>query len=247
MSYIEHWGRNRILSALPPTDREVLQSAFTLVPLSQGQVIYEAGDAASYVYFPTDCIVSLMQMMENGACAEIAVVGNDGMVGVTSFLGGGGMPNRAIVRSAGHAYRMRAHLLKEQFSRGGPLQMALLRYTQTLLMQMSQTALCYRHHSVDQQLCRWLLISLDRLSSNTMAITQELIANMIGVRREGVCEASRKLQTAGLINYRRGKITVVDRSKLERQVCECYGVVRKASDRLGMLPSAPAPMMASAR
>jgi len=176
--------------------------------------------------------VSLLYLMENGASAEIAVVGNDGIVGIALFMGGESMPNRAVVQSAGHAYRLNGQLLKEEFRRGGALQRLLLRYTQALLTQMAQTAVCNRHHSVDQQLCRWLLLSLDRLPTSELAMTQELIANMLGVRREGVTEAAGKLQKAGLIQYRRGHITVLDRPALELQACECYQVVKKETDRL---------------
>jgi CRP-like cAMP-binding protein len=185
-----------------------------------------------YLYFPTDCIVSLLYVMENGASAEIAVTGNDGLVGIALFMGGESTPSRAVVQSAGHAYRLRAAIMKKEFEHGGPLQHLLLRYTQALITQMAQTAVCNRHHSVEQQLCRWLLLSLDRLPSNELMMTQELIANMLGVRREGVTEAAGHLQTAGLIHYSRGHITVLDRPKLEKQVCECYGVVKREMDRL---------------
>ena len=201
-----------------------------------GHVLYESGVALQHVYFPADCIISLLYVMENGASAEIAVVGNEGMVGISLFMGGDTTPSRAVVQSAGHAYRLKGSLLKEEFARSGAAQHLLLRYTQALLTQMAQTAVCNRHHTVEQQLCRWLLLSLDRLSDNKLTMTQELIANMLGVRREGVTEAAGKLQAAGLIRYSRGKITVLDRPRLERKACECYAVVKKESDRL--LPDA---------
>jgi len=204
-----------------------------------GEVIYESGGELRYVYFPTNCIVSLLYVMENGASAEIAVVGNDGIIGLALFMGGGSMPNRAVVQSAGSAYRLRGHVLMQEFNRYEALLHLLLRYTQALITQMAQTAVCNRHHSVDQQLCRWLLLSLDRLPSNELAMTQELIANMLGVRREGVTEAAGKLQQAGLIHYSRGRITVLDRPGLEARVCECYHVVKTESDRL--LPPPPPP------
>jgi len=197
-----------------------------------GEVLYESGDELRYAYFPIDCIISLLYVMENGASAEIAVVGNEGIIGVALFMGGGTMPNRAVVLNAGYAYRLRATMLKQEISRNESLLRLLLRYTQALITQMAQTAVCNRHHSVDQQLCRWLLLRLDRLSSNELTMTQELIANMLGVRREGVTEAAKKLQLAGLIDYRRGHITVLDRPGLEARVCECYQVVKTEFDRL---------------
>lgn len=202
-----------------------------------GEVLYETGSELRHAYFPTDCIVSKLYIMENGASAEIAMVGNDGVIGVSLFMGGNTMSNRAIVQSAGHAYRLRASLLKQELNRAGgrrngALQSLLLRYTQALLTQIAQTAVCNRHHSVDQQLCRWLLLSLDRLPSNELIMTQELIANMLGVRREGVTVAAGKLQRAGLIDYSRGHITVLDRAELEARVCECYHVVKTEFDRL---------------
>ena len=230
--------QNRLLRALPALEWERLIPQLELVELPLGQVICESGSPSHYVYFPTTSIVSLLYVMEDGASAEIAVVGHEGMVGVALFMGGGTTPSRAVVQSAGHAYRLKGQLLKEEFHRGGALQYLLLRYTQALLTQMAQTAACNRHHSVDQQLCRWLLLSLDRLPANTLTMTQELIANMLGVRREGVTEAAGKLQLAGLIKYCRGHITVLDRPRLERQVCECYQVVKKEFDRL--LPAAVA-------
>jgi CRP-like cAMP-binding protein len=192
------------------------------------------------VFFPTEGIVSLLYVMENGASAEIAVTGSEGMIGVSLFMGGGSTPSSAVVQSAGHAYRLGAETLQREFERGGDLQHLLLRFTQALITQMAQTAVCNRHHSVEQQLCRWLLLSLDRLSSNEVRMTQELIANMLGVRREGVTEAARRLQDAGLIRYQRGHITVTDRPGLERRVCECYAVVKRESDRLLAYASASA-------
>ncbi|HKI99735.1 MAG TPA: Crp/Fnr family transcriptional regulator [bacterium] len=223
---------NHLLTALPAEELGQLSKDLEPVQLDLGEVIYESGGELRHVYFPTTAIVSLLYLMENGASAEIAVVGNDGIVGVALFMGGESMPNRAVVQSAGHAYRLPGQMLKEEFRRGGALQRLLLRYTQALLTQMAQTAVCNRHHSVDQQLCRWLLLSLDRLPTTELSMTQELIANMLGVRREGVTEAAGKLQKAGLIQYSRGHITVLDRPGLEQQACECYQVVRKETDRL---------------
>jgi CRP-like cAMP-binding protein len=199
--------------------------------------LYESGDQLQHVYFPTASIVSLLYVMADGASAEIAVVGNEGIIGIALFMGGETMPNRAVVQSAGHAYRLKGQVLKEEFNRAGELQHLLLRYTQALLTQMSQTAVCNRHHSVDQQLCRWLLLSLDRLPSNELTMTQELIANMLGVRREGVTEAAGKLQNAGLIHYSRGHIKVLDRPRLEARACECYQVVKTEFDRLLPYPT----------
>ena len=197
-----------------------------------GEALYESGGRLQHVYFPTTSIVSLLYVMEDGASAEIAVVGNEGILGISLFMGGESTPSRAVVQSAGYGYRLRAQLLKEEFNRAGPVMHLLLRYTQALITQMAQTAVCNRHHSVDEQLCRWLLLSLDRLSSDELTMTQELIANMLGVRREGVTEAAGKLQRAGLIRYSRGHISVLDRPGLEREVCECYAVVKKEFDRL---------------
>jgi CRP-like cAMP-binding protein len=197
-----------------------------------GQVLYESGDLLRHVYFPTDSIVSLLYVMEDGASAEIAVVGNEGLIGVALFMGGETTTNRAIVQSAGCAYRLAGQRLKDEFHRNGQMQILLLRYTQSLLTQMAQTAVCNRHHSVDQQLCRWLLLSIDRLSANELTMTQELIADMLGVRREGVTEAAGKLQKLGVIEYHRGKISVRDRPRLEQLCCECYAVVKKETDRL---------------
>jgi CRP-like cAMP-binding protein len=197
-----------------------------------GQVLYESGAMLTHVYFPTTSIVSLLYVMENGASAEIAVVGNEGIVGISLFMGGESTPSRAVVQSAGHGFRLEAQLMKNEFHRAGPVLHLLLRYTQALITQMSQTAVCNRHHSLDQQLCRWLLLSLDRLQGDELVMTQELIANMLGVRREGVTEAAVRLQHAGLISYARGHITVLDRSGLEKRTCECYAVVKKEYDRL---------------
>jgi len=224
--------QNHLLAALPDDELERLNPHLELVPLLLGAVLYESGEQMRHVYFPADAIISLLYVMEDGASAEIAVVGNEGIVGISLFMGGETTPSRAIVQSAGHAYRLKGQLLKDEFYRAGPMQHLLLRYTQALLTQMSQTAVCNRHHTVDQQLCRWLLLSLDRLQSNELTMTQELIANMLGVRREGVTEAAGKLQHAGLIHYSRGKITVVDRPGVEARVCECYKVVKKEFDRL---------------
>ncbi|MDD1621035.1 MAG: Crp/Fnr family transcriptional regulator [Methylococcaceae bacterium] len=234
--------QNHLLNALPTAEYDRLLPHLERVSLPFGNVIYESGVTLDYGYFPTTCIVSKMYIMENGASSEIAVVGNDGIIGISLFMGGANMPHRAIVRNAGEAYRLHKQFLIEEFNhaegpRSGALQNLLLRYTQALITQMAQTAVCNRHHSVDQQLCRWLLLSLDRLPSNEVTMTQELIANMLGVRREGVTEAAGKLQRAGLIEYSRGKITVLDRPGLEERVCECYQVVKAESDRL--LPPPP--------
>ncbi len=230
--------QNHLLGALPAAVRERLFPKLELVPLPLGKVLYESGDTLRHVYFPTDSIVSLLYVMENGASAEISVVGNEGLIGISLFMGGESTPSRAIVQSAGSAYRLPGTLLKEEFNRHADLQLLLLRYTQALITQMSQTAVCNRHHSVDQQLCRWLLLSMDRLPSNQLTMTQELIANMLGVRREGVTEAAGKLQRQGVIHYSRGAITVLDRPTLETLACECYAVVKRETDRL--LPWVPA-------
>jgi len=224
--------QNHLLAALPAADYERLLSHLELVPLALGRAVYESGDVQGYVYFPTDSIVSMLYVMEDGSSAEIAVVGNEGLVGIALFMGGETTPSRAVVQSKGYGYRLRASVLKTEFGEAGELQHLLLRYTQALITQMAQTAVCNRHHSVDQQLCRWLLLSMDRLPSNELNMTQELIANMLGVRREGVTEAAHKLQAAGLIKYTRGKITVLDRPRLETRVCECYAVVKREYDRL---------------
>ena len=232
MSNPHHPEQNHLLAVLPAADRERLFSNLELTQLPLGDVLYESGSRLSHVYFPTDSIVSLLYVMEDGASAEIAVVGNEGIVGVSLFMGGETTPSRAVVQSAGHAYRLKAQLLKQEFNHIGPVMHLLLRYTQALITQMAQTAVCNRHHSVDQQLCRWLLLSLDRLPSNELTMTQELIANMLGVRREGVTEAAGNLQSAGLIEYHRGRISVLDRPGLEARSCECYAVVKKEFDRL---------------
>ena len=229
--------QNRLLAALPAADYERLLPELELVPLPLGWAVYEAGGHLGYVYFPVDSIISLLYVMEDGASAEIAVTGFDGVVGIALFMGGETTPSRAVVQSAGYAYRLKAVVLKREFEQGGELQHLALRYTQALITQMAQTAVCNRHHSVEQQLARWLLLSLDRLSSSELAMTQELIANMLGVRREGVTEAAGHLQKAGLIHYSRGHITVLDRPKLEHRVCECYAVVRKEYDRLLPAPA----------
>jgi CRP-like cAMP-binding protein len=224
--------RNNLLAALPQAERQRLLPHLKLVPMALGMVLYEPGDTLRYVYFPTDSIVSLLYVMKDGASAEISVVGNDGIVGVALLLGGETTPSRAVVQSAGSAYRLRSKLLKDEFYRHGKAQLLLLRYTQALLTQMAQTAVCNRHHPVEQQLCRWLLLSLDRLPSNHLNMTQELIANMLGVRREGVTIAAAKLQKLGVIRYSRGKVTVLDRPLLEQMCCECYSVVKCETDRL---------------
>ena len=224
--------QNHLLSALPRVDYERIAARLELVSLKLGDVLYEPDIPLRYVYFPTTAIVSLLYVMEDGASAEIAIVGNEGILGIALFMGGETTPSRAVVQSAGHGYRMKAQLLKDEFGQFGPFLHLLLRYTQALITQMAQTAVCNRHHSVDQQLCRWLLLSLDRLASSELSMTQELIANMLGVRREGVTEAAGKLQGAGLIHYRRGRITVLDRPRLEARSCECYQVVKTEFDRL---------------
>ncbi len=224
--------QNNLLAALPAEDLARLQPHLELIPLPLGWAVYESGRDQGYVYFPTTAIVSLLYVMEDGSSAEIAIVGNEGLVGIALFMGGETTPSRAVVQSAGYGYRLRAAVTKKEFERGGPLQLLLLRYTQALITQMSQTAVCNRHHSLEQQLCRWLLLSMDRLPSNELRMTQELIANMLGVRREGVTEAAGKLQKDGLITYSRGHITILDRPGLEKRVCECYAVVKKEMDRL---------------
>jgi CRP-like cAMP-binding protein len=223
---------NQLLAALPDGEWLRWQPHLEAVTLTLGQVLYESGDTLGYVYFPTTAIVSLLYVMEDGASAEIAVVGMEGMVGVSLFMGGQSTPSRAVVQSAGQGFRLRAQIMKEEFDRAGPVLHLLLRYTQALITQMAQTAVCNRHHTLDQQLCRWLLLSLDRLRGNELVMTQELIANMLGVRREGVTEGATKLQKAGLIKYARGHITVLDRPGLEQATCECYAVVKKEYDRL---------------
>jgi CRP-like cAMP-binding protein len=229
---------NRLLAAMPPDEYQRLASSLEPVSMPLGESVYESGETQGYVYFPTSSIVSLLYVLADGGSAEIAVTGCEGLVGISLFMGGETTPSRAVVQSAGEGYRLRASVLKKEFERGGALQHLLLRYTQALITQMAQTAVCNRHHSVDQQLCRWLLLSLDRLPDNKLVMTQELIANMLGVRREGVTEAAGKLQEDGLIEYGRGKITVLDRNRLEKRVCECYAVVKREYDRL--LPRAGA-------
>ena len=224
--------QNHLLDALPASDYERLAPYLELISMPLGDVLYESGGALRHVYFPTTSIVSLLYVMEDGASAEIALVGNEGILGISLFMGGETTPSRAVVQSAGHAFRLKAELLKNEFGRFGPTMHLLLRYTQALITQMAQTAVCNRHHSIDQQLCRWLLLSLDRLASNELSMTQELISNMLGVRREGVTDAARKLQGAGLIRYQRGRITVLDRPGLESRSCECYRVVKTEFDRL---------------
>ncbi|MDW5444323.1 Crp/Fnr family transcriptional regulator [Polaromonas sp. SM01] len=223
---------NQLLAALPEAEWQRWLPQLEWVDMPLGHVLYESGSTLQHVYFPITAIVSLLYVMENGASAEIAVVGNEGLVGVSLFMGGGSTPSRAVVQSAGEGFRLKAAVMKEAFDRAGPVLPLLLRYTQALITQMAQTAVCNRHHSLDQQLCRWLLLRLDRLSSHELVMTQELIANMLGVRREGVNEAALKLQNAGLIRYARGHISVLDRPGLEKRTCECYAVVKKEYDRL---------------
>jgi CRP-like cAMP-binding protein len=223
---------NDLLAALPEAELERWLKHLEPVDMPLGQVLYESGATVRHVYFPSTAIVSLLYVLESGASAEIAVVGKEGIVGISLFMGGGSSPNRAVVQSAGKGFRLGAKVLQEEFQRAGPVLHLLLRYTQALITQMSQTAVCNRHHSLDQQLCRWLLLSLDRLSGHSLVMTQELISNMLGVRREGVTEAAVRLQTAGVIRYSRGRITVLDRPSLEKRSCECYEVVKKEYDRL---------------
>lgn len=226
---------NRLLASLPEAEWVRWVSLLEQVDMPLGQVLYESGAVLNYVYFPMDSIVSLLYVMENGASAEIAVVGNEGVVGISLFMGGESTPSRAVVQSAGTGCRLHAQTIKSEFDRSGPVLHLLLRYTQALITQMAQTAVCNRHHSLDQQLCRWLLLSLDRLQTTELVMTQELIANMLGVRREGVTEGALKLQKAGLIQYTRGRISVLNRKGLEARTCECYAVVKREYDRL--LPS----------
>jgi CRP-like cAMP-binding protein len=224
--------QNHLLAALPVEVQQRLFLNLELIPLPLGKILYESGDALRHVYFPTDAIVSLLYVMENGASAEISVVGNEGLIGIAVFMGGESTPSRAVVQSAGYAYRLLGKQFKAEVNRHGEMLHLMLRYTQALLTQMAQTAVCNRHHSIDQQLCRWLLLSLDRLPGNQLTMTQELIANMLGVRREGVTDAAGKLQKLGVIEYSRGHIKVLDRSRLEQLSCECYAVVKKETDRL---------------
>jgi CRP-like cAMP-binding protein len=224
--------QNHLLAVLPEAEWLRWQPMLERVVLPLGKVLYESGATMGHVYFPTNTIVSLLYVMEDGGSAEIAVVGNEGLVGIALFMGGESTPSRAVVQSAGEGYRLPAHILKQEVERSGPVLHLLLRYTQALITQMAQTAVCNRHHSLDQQLCRWLLLSMDRLEGNELVMTQELIANMLGVRREGVTEGALKLQKAGLIRYARGHITILNRPGLEARACECYGVVKKEYDRL---------------
>ena len=223
---------NELLASMPPAVWTRIAPQLEAVDLPLGKVLYESGSQIEHVHFPIDSIVSLLYVLENGASAEIAVVGKEGLVGIALFMGGDTTPSRAVVQSAGQGYRLSAAHIKTEFNRGGPALHLLLRYTQALITQMAQTAVCNRHHTLDQQLCRWLLLSMDRLVGDELVMTQELIANMLGVRREGVTEAALKLQKAGLIKYTRGRITVLDRPALEHRVCECYAVVKKEYDRL---------------
>lgn len=233
--------QNHLLAALPIETYERLLPHLQLQRLELGQPLYESGGHQGYVFFPTTAIVSLLYVMEDASSAEIAIVGNEGMVGIALFMGGESTPSRAVVQSEGFSYRLKGSIIKNEFAKGGDLQHKLLLYTQALITQMAQTAVCNRHHSLEQQLCRWLLLSVDRLPSNELTMTQELIANMLGVRREGVTEAAGHLQAAGLIQYSRGKITVLDRPKLEQRVCECYAVVKREYDRLLPYISTPPP------
>lgn len=223
---------NDLLASLPPAEWARIAPLLETVELPLGKVLYESGNKMTHVYFPTTAIVSLLYVLENGSSAEIAVVGHEGVVGISLFMGGETTPSRAVVQSAGRGYRLRGARIKEEFARSGPVMHLMLRYTQALITQMAQTAVCNRHHSLDQQLCRWLLLSLDRLDGTDLVMTQELIANMLGVRREGVTEAAGKLQKLKLIRYARGHIHVLDRAGLEARVCECYAVVKKEYDRL---------------
>jgi CRP-like cAMP-binding protein len=224
--------QNHLLAALPAVEFGRLVPHLELVAMPLGEALYESGGRLKHVYFPTSSIVSLLYVLEDGASAEIAVVGNEGILGISLFMGGETTPSRAVVQSAGHGYRLKAQVLKDEFNRSGPVLRLLLRYTQALITQMAQTAVCNRHHSIEQQLCRWLLLSLDRLPTQRLSMTQELIANMLGVRREGVTEAAGLLQRRGLIRYSRGNIDVLDRPGLEKMVCECYAVVKVEFDRL---------------
>ena len=232
MAVIFDSKQNYLLATLSADEWQRLLPGLESVELALGQVLYESGTTMTHMYFPTTAIVSLLYVMENGASAEIAVVGNEGLVGVSLFMGGGSTPSRAVVQSAGRGFRLPAQVIKDEFNRAGPTMHLLLRYTQALITQMAQTAVCNRHHSLDQQLCRWLLLSLDRLQGLELKMTQELISNMLGVRREGVTEAAMQLQAACLIRYSRGKISVLNRPGLEQRACECYAVVKKEYDRL---------------
>ena len=232
MSIAHSPNQNHLLAALPAADLASFAAHLELVPMPLGEMLYEPGGQLQYAYFPTTCIVSLHYVMESGASAESAGVGNEGVVGVSLFMGGDTTPSSAVVLTAGHAYRLASRLLKQEFARSGVLQRLLLRYTQALITQMAQTAVCNRHHSVEQQLCRWLLLTLDRVPANELVMTQELVANMLGVRREGITEAAGRLQNSEIIRYRRGHISVLNRAALETRTCECYAVVKKELDRL---------------
>lgn len=225
-------SQNHLLAALPTAEFEALAAHLELVPMPLGEILYEPGEKLQYAYFPTTSIVSLHYVTESGASAETAGVGNEGVVGISLFMGGESTPSSAVVQTAGHAYRLKGQLLRDEFCRAGLMQRLLLRYTQALLTQMAQTAVCNRHHSLEQQLCRWLLLTLDRMPTNELIMTQELVASILGVRREGITEAAGNLQRAGFISYRRGHIAVLDRSGLETRACECYAVVKKELDRL---------------
>jgi CRP-like cAMP-binding protein len=232
MASLHDPNKNHLLAALLDVDFDRISPHLELVPMLLGDVLYESGGKLSHVYFPTTSIISLHYVLENGGSSEMAGVGNEGVLGISLFMGGNTTPSRAVVQTGGHGYRLKASILMEEFNRVGPVMRLLLRYTQALMTQMSQTAVCNRHHSVEQQLCRWLLLTLDRLPTNDLTMTQELIANMLGVRREGVTEAAGKLQVKGYISYRRGHITALNRAGLEKDVCECYGVVKKEFGRL---------------
>ncbi len=232
MAITHHPNQNRLLAALPATELERLAAHLELVQMRLGDMLYEPGGQLQYAYFPTTSIVSLHYVMESGASAEAAGVGNEGMIGISLFMGGNTTPSSAVVQTAGYGYRLKRQVLKQEFDQAGLFQRLLLRYTQALMTQMTQTAVCNRHHTIEQQLCRWLLLTLDRLPSNELIMTQELVASMLGVRREGITEAAGKLQSAGFISYRRGHISVLNRTGLERQTCECYTVVKKELYRL---------------
>ena len=232
MSSLPSPQQNHLLAALSAAEFDPLVAHLQLVPMQLGEILYDPGEQLQYAYFPTTSIVSLHYVIESGASAEIAGVGNEGVVGISLFMGGDTTPSSAVVQTAGHAYRLPRQVLKSEFERGGPLQRLLLRYTQALITQMAQTAVCNRHHSIEQQLCRWLLVTLDRVPSGQLVMTQELVASMLGVRREGITEAAGRLQQAGVIRYRRGHIAVLDRTGLEQRSCECYGVVKAEIDRL---------------
>ncbi len=237
---------NNLLAALPTDVQARLFPHLDLISMPLGKVLYESGDVMRYVYFPVDCIVSLLYVMKDGASGEISVIGKEGIVGISLFMGGESTPSRALVQSAGSAYRLAGPRIKDEFDRHGELLVLMLRYTQSLITQMAQTAVCNRHHSIDQQLCRWLLLSLDRLPCNQLTMTQELIANMLGVRREGVTDSAGKLQKQGVISYNRGRITVLDRPLLEQLCCECYAVVKRETDRLlPIMLNADVPVVAS--